>query len=226
MVECSSDYQTAKAKGEVTDEPEFKTACRIQEIFNRISLNNIHLVIEGAMTVDVATVPATIYSVDFDGGNVPSIWTKTNTELTGAITGVYLTGGVPSAVGDNGKAIDGITVTAVAEGSSDTNLNFKMTLSKCIAPGTKVNFVVNKTPGADSTSGGSAKQTPAAAKKPASPAVPSTLFEFPQQPSAACPAAADKPAAANGPTAETPAKPAAEKAEPKAEEKTGKQPKS
>jgi hypothetical protein len=80
------------------------TDCQIQDLVNGISLNNIHVVIEGAMTVDVNTVPATIYSVDFKNGNLPSIWTTTGTNQSGSIAGVYLTGGVPAVVDGSGKA--------------------------------------------------------------------------------------------------------------------------
>lgn len=226
LVDCNSDDKTAIAKGQATDESDFKKACGIQNIFNRISLNNIHLVIEGAMTVDVATVPATIYSVDFDNGNTADIWTNTTGEQTGTINGAYLPGGVPSVVGDNGKAIDGITITPIADGSTDSKLNFTMKLTKCIAPGTKVYFVVNKTSAADSSSGaGSSTKSAAGAKKTASPPVPSMHFEFSPQPTAACPAAADKTAPTTDPKANDPAKPA-EKTTPKPGEKSGTEPKS
>jgi hypothetical protein len=203
-----------------------ESTCELQQVMDGVSLNKIRVVIQGVMTVDVATVPATVYSVDFDGGNVPGIWTKTKVAQTGTITGVYLTGGNPTVVGDNGKAINGIDIKAVAEGSSDTELNFTMTLTDCIAPGTKVNFVVTKNSAGDSTAAGSNTKTTTTAKKPASPPVPSTLYEFPQQPSDPCPAAAEKPKTTDPTAAETPAKPASEKTEPKAGEKAIKEPKS
>ncbi len=224
VVPCSAGYDAAHANGLAENDADFQKKCQIQSLFNRISLNNIHLVIEGAMTVDVATVPATIYSVDFDGGNVPAIWTKT-TEQTGTITGVYLTGGVPSVVGDDSKAIEGVSISAVADGSSDTQLNFKMTLSKCISPGTKVNFVVTKSASTDSNGSakGSKQAGGGAVKQGAS--FPSMLYEFPQQPAAPCPeGAADQGAA--GSTAGTPAAPATNKADTKTGQKPPKSPKS
>jgi len=121
------------------------TNCQLQALFSRISLNSLHVVVSGVMTVNVATVPATIYGVTFKDGNTNSaVWTATGTERDGSISGLYLTGGTPYIVDENGKPIDGITIQKVDDGSTDTQLNFKMTISKCIPSSTKVYFVVAK----------------------------------------------------------------------------------
>ena len=175
--------------------------CQIQDLFNRISLNNLHVVIEGVMTVDVATVPATIYSVDFKNGNSPSIWTTTGTDQPGSITGVYLTGGIPAVVDGSGKTIDEVTVTANPDESTDTELDFTMKVSKCIASGTKVFFVVNKSQDAASTGASTSTAKPASSVKKTANTVASTPYEFPVQPSTSCPAADDGKGAAATPAA-------------------------
>jgi uncharacterized Zn-binding protein involved in type VI secretion len=167
-----------------------EASCQIQNLLNGISLNNIHVVIEGAMTVDVNTVPATIYGVDFKNGNLPSIWTTTGTEQAVSITGVYLANGVPAVEDASGKAIDGITVTPIPDDSTDTEIDFTIKVTKCIAPGTKIYFVVNKS--LDTASVGAAK--------PAN-TVASTPFEFTVQPSTPCPAANDANGGAVAPVA-------------------------
>jgi hypothetical protein len=189
LTDCSSGDKKSDSK------------CQIQDLFNRISLNNLHVVIEGVMTVDVTTVPATIYSVDFKNGNSPSIWTTTGTDQPGSITGVYLTGGIPAVVDGNGKTIDGITVTANANDSTDTELDFTMKLSKCIASGTKVYVVVNKSQDASSTSASTSTAKPTSSLKKTSITVASTPYELPVQPSMSCPAADDGKGAAATPAA-------------------------
>jgi hypothetical protein len=194
-----------------------QAACQLQQFVNGVSLNNIRVAIEGVMTVDVGTVPATIYSVDFDKGNEATIWTTTGTDQAGTISGVYLTGGIPSVVDGSGKAIKGVSVKAVAAGSSDTKLRFTMTLSQCILAGTKVLFVVNKTQNAALTGPASdaAKPASTAAQKSGTP-VPSTPYEFPVQPASECTSSGNgKGAEASPATGSTPAAapPGATKAE-------------
>jgi hypothetical protein len=171
-------------------------SCTIQKIINGVSLNNIHVVIEGVMTVDVAAIPATIYSVDFKDGNVPSIWTDKGTKQSGSITGLYLTGGVPAVVDASGKTITGVTFTVDTDTSTDTELDFTMTLDSCIAPGNTVFLVVNKSQGTTAT-GASAK--PASGGKKPDNSVASTPFELPQQPVTPCPATDDGKGAAAAP---------------------------
>jgi hypothetical protein len=181
LVDCSSDSVSEK-------EP---ATCILHDLINGVSLNNIRVVLEGVMTLDVAAVPATIYGVDFDSGSDASIWTKTGVKQTGSITGVYLTGGVPSVVDGSGKEIPDVTITPVADGSSDTELKFTMTVTKCIPSTTKVFFVVNKPQDTTSTAtaAGTAKPSAAAAKKPGA-SVASTSYELPVQPATTCSASA------------------------------------
>jgi len=103
------------------------TNCQLQQLFTQLSLNSVHVVVGGVMSVDVASVPATIYEVDFNSGNTnASIW-STAGKQDGKIVGVYLSGAMPSVVDATGVPIDGISLTAVPESSSDTELAFQMT---------------------------------------------------------------------------------------------------
>ena len=136
------------------------------------------------MTVDVTTIPATIYSVTFDEGNSnAALWTTANGKHSGKISGVYLGGGTPSVVDSGGRAIDGVTITVDASQSSDTELAFTMAVSKCVPSSTGVYFVVSKS--TDTNPDGSKSGTSAKKLAP----LLSTPFQF-EKPSYACPAAA------------------------------------
>jgi hypothetical protein len=113
----------------------------ILSYLDRISLNNVRVVVGGIMTVDVNTVPATITSVDLDGGNSnPNSWTKG--DHSGSIAGSYLQNGTPVLV----KPPNGVTITAVQDGSTENVLRFKLTLpDKFLTTSeTKLTFMVTK----------------------------------------------------------------------------------
>jgi hypothetical protein len=85
------------------------------------------------------TIPQ-ITSVDFDGATgKPTFWTQMGTK-TGTIKGSFLQDGVPSLVGADSTIITNIS--AVKEGSTDSALNFKMTLAKPLSSGQKLVFKV------------------------------------------------------------------------------------
>jgi hypothetical protein len=185
-----ADADKAKNPGTYNDD------CDMQKLINGISLNNIRVVVGGAMTVDVATIPATVYSVSFDTTDLTKLWGTIGTDESGTIAGVYLTGGVPSAVDNAGNPIPGITMKALPDGSSDTVLHFTMNLSKCISPGTPISIVVTKPQDSSSMQGGTDGAKQATTTKPGV-SVASTPFQLQQQPIGACPptAVADSPAA-------------------------------
>lgn len=145
LMNCSAAEAT---KGQSTNadnsSPGTPDGCRIQSLINEISLNSIRLVIGGVMSVNVASVPASIFEVDFDDDGL-DIWSKPGV-TTGVIWGAYLSGGNPAIVDDQGQAIDGVTIKGVAKGSDDRQLHFEMTLTKCIPTSTKVRFQVTKLP--------------------------------------------------------------------------------
>jgi hypothetical protein len=167
--------------------------CKLQSSLNGLSLSNLHVVLEGIMTVEVTAIPATIYSVDFDSGNMDSsIWTTPKKDQKGKISGVYLTGGTLTVVDTTGKTIPDITISMVANGSTDTELPFTMNLANCIPPDTKIYFVIYKSADTNSTGGAetSAKQKP-------SNTVGSTPFAF-ALPSYTCPEASANKAQGTG----------------------------
>ncbi len=166
--------------------------CRLQNLFSRLSLNSVRVVIGGAMSVDVTAIPATIYSVTFDeGDSSAALWTTPDGEHTGKLSGVYLTGGTLSVVDSTGKAIGGITVTVDSSQSSDTDLAFTMKVSKCVPSSTGVYFVVSKS--TDTNPDGSKAGT---VSKKSAPLL-STPFQF-AKPSYTCPAPAVEGGAAAG----------------------------
>jgi hypothetical protein len=134
--------------------------CQLQDLFNRVSLNSVRVVVGGVMSVDVAAVPATIQDVKFNDldKNSSVLWTTLNTERQVTISGVYLGNGTPYVVDASGKPIAGIKIEKVANSSTDSSLVFKMTLTKCIAQNTQVFVVVAKQP-SNGSSDGSGKQS-------------------------------------------------------------------
>jgi hypothetical protein len=91
---------------------------------------------------DIAILPPKISSVEMDGGNdSASVWTIPG-EKTGKIKGSDLAGGTPVIVGPDQTAVT--DVVAVATGSSDSELHFKMNLGKALTPGQTLSFEVVK----------------------------------------------------------------------------------
>ena len=117
-------------------------ACQIQDLMNRVSLNSVRVVVGGVMTVDVATVPATIQSVTFKQTDATKLWSTYNVKQQGTITGVYLSGGTPYIVDRSNVPIPDITVEKVTANSSDSKLVFNMTLAKCISAAPQSVFLV------------------------------------------------------------------------------------
>jgi hypothetical protein len=95
----------------------------ILELLDAVSLNNVKVLVGGIMTVDVSTVPAKIVSIDLDTGNENSkSWTQG--DHLGTIKGSFLLNGTPEL--ENPPS--GVAVALVQQGSSDTELHFKLTL--------------------------------------------------------------------------------------------------
>jgi hypothetical protein len=165
--------------------------CGLQDVMSRMSLNRVRVVIGGVMAVDVAAVPATIYDVQFNDGNTnPTIWTTLNQARNGAIHGVYLNGGTVSVVDETGAAIDGVSINTVSANSTDTQLAFTMTITKCLSPASKLYFVVSKS---TATPGSTVPQSPASVQKATKAAVssPDQILSSPYQfslPTYTCPA--------------------------------------
>jgi hypothetical protein len=120
-----------------------------------VSLNTIHVVIDGLMSVATASLPAKIESVEFDNEKTnATLWTDTSKPLTGTIKGSYLTGGAPKIQNSDALGIE--SLAAATDGSTDQALKFSFKLKNSISDGTQLTFTVEKTPkdatGAQTTS--------------------------------------------------------------------------
>jgi hypothetical protein len=94
------------------------------KFLDKLSLNNVRVVVGGILTVDVNTVPATITSVSMDGGNDSADLLKAGDHL-GVIQGSYLSGATPVVTAADGTQV---TVAAVAAESTPSQLRFKITV--------------------------------------------------------------------------------------------------
>lgn len=120
-------------------------ACQTVTLLNHLSLNVVRVIVGGTLTVDVNKIPPQITAVEIDqdkdanqDGTV--IWKKDAT-LTGVIRGSFLGGGTPTIT----KPQNVMQVTAVAEGSTDTELHFTIKLNQDLPAGTTVlTFQVSK----------------------------------------------------------------------------------
>lgn len=126
-------------------------ACLTAAAVNRLSLNTIRVIVGGTMTIDVNSVPSQITSVEIDtpAAGAQSMWKKGS--LNGAIHGSFLSGATPALV----NPPSGITIKSVADGSTDTQLQFTLTLASDLPASTsKLTFQVTKsgTKGASITS--------------------------------------------------------------------------
>jgi len=101
-----------------------KTDTPLVQFLNRLSLNNVRVVVGGILTVDVNTVPATISSVTMDGGNDSADFANAGDHL-GVMQGSYLSGATPVVTAADGTQM---TVTAVPQESTPSQLRFKLTL--------------------------------------------------------------------------------------------------
>jgi hypothetical protein len=116
---------------------------QLGKILEGISLNKVRVMITGVLTANVATIPATIDSVEFEGENKnATFWQTTGAEQRGVIKGLFLDGGEPSIA----EAEElGIThLTKVTTSSTNQELHFTFKLTKPIPPGTHLHFQVVK----------------------------------------------------------------------------------
>ncbi|HET9402337.1 MAG TPA: hypothetical protein VFO34_15440 [Candidatus Acidoferrales bacterium] len=105
---------------------------KIHQFLQKLSLNNVHITVGGAMTVDVNDLPPIVNSVDFtlpDGKKLSDVLGSAGT-VNAVIGGSFLAGGQVAIVEAQDLGISG--VTAVQDQSTDKQLYFKFTLSKAI----------------------------------------------------------------------------------------------
>ena len=136
-------------------ENNLEMACLTAAVINRLSLNTVRVIVGGTMTVDVNNVPPQIASVDIEaptGETTSSMWTLKigvkNATLNGTIHGSFLGGATPTLV----SPPSGVTIKAVAQGASDTELPFTLTLTSSLPANTKsLSFQVSKSSSSGST---------------------------------------------------------------------------
>jgi hypothetical protein len=141
VVEMASGACSKLAK----DSPsELKDACQLARIFDRLSLNVVHVLVGGTMAVDVKKIPPQITEIQIDQDkDGTATWKKatTTSPMTGVIRGSFLAGGTPTIT----KPEKVLQVSAVADGSSDTELHFTITLTDDLSAGTTaLTFQVSK----------------------------------------------------------------------------------
>jgi hypothetical protein len=118
-----------------------KRACETADLVNRLSLNVVRVTVGGTMNVDVNKVPAQITEVDIDQDKAGTATWKKGDTLAGEIFGSFLGGGTPTIT----KPENVGQVTAVTEGSSDTQLHFTIKMGEDLPAGTKtLTFQVSK----------------------------------------------------------------------------------
>ena len=109
---------------------------------NQTSLNTIHVVVDGIMSVDAQSVPAKIDSITISNSNKSDTWAKAG-DVKGTIKGSFLSGG--SAVIAEADALGISNVTVDTKTSTNQQLAFAMTLKKGIDSGKTLTFRVSKT---------------------------------------------------------------------------------
>jgi hypothetical protein len=122
-------------------DPDKAAESPVIKLLDRISLNNLRLVVGGIMSVDVDIVPATIEGVQFDELDPAMLWAETG-QKKGTFTGRYLSGGMAALV--NADTVQITDVSSIQEGSDDHTLHFQITVNKSVAGATKLIFRADK----------------------------------------------------------------------------------
>lgn len=118
------------------------TESAIIGMLDKVSLNNIRLVIGGIMTIDTNAVPAVIDSISITEDSSKAETWKKDATVHGTISGSFLSGGVVSVVGGSTLGVGDLTVDA--KNSSDKRIAFSFPLTKDVPSGTKLQFVITK----------------------------------------------------------------------------------
>lgn len=127
------------------------------DYFAQVSLNNVGVTVDGAMTVDTTAIPPRIVNVALDpdeacgGPDRECFWSVPaggSVVRTGTIEGAYLTGGTVAVA--EGNALKITDVKTVSEGSNDQSLKFSFKLTESVPAGKRLTFRVTK-PKAGST---------------------------------------------------------------------------
>jgi uncharacterized protein (DUF2249 family) len=114
------------------------------DYIGRFGVQNIGVYVDGIMTVDIDTVPASIDQVTFDtDASKPEFWAASGVK-TGTLLCRFCKDGQISIL-ESDKL--GITdVKTITEGSDDRHLKFSFTTTKAVEAGQSLTFVITKKP--------------------------------------------------------------------------------
>jgi hypothetical protein len=146
----SSDLQEA-VKQQIIDgckeklgDARYRDALIGLDYIGHFGLQNIGVYVDGIMTVDVATVPASIDKLNFDGDDSkPEFWSAAGVK-TGTIECRFCQGGLLSIPEADQLGIK--DVTTIADGSDDRHLKFSFSLTKPVAKDQTITFIITKKP--------------------------------------------------------------------------------
>jgi hypothetical protein len=126
------------------DDNESQKACLFSQVLSNASLNTVHVVVGGTMTVNVDNVPAKIDSIECTTPDQKPItsWEKAQ-DVVCVVHGSFLGNGQPSVV--NGDQLGITNLAAVADISTEKDLHFKMSLTKLLTENKLTFKVVKKT---------------------------------------------------------------------------------
>jgi hypothetical protein len=129
----------------------------LRDLLLGLSLNKLRVVVGGDMTVnaqDVAPVIDTITLKSESDGTAYApagfSWLTLNGKAKGVITGKYLKGSTASVTDSSGKVLSGVFTLSNQTSTTDTELDFDLTVAACpapnaaIAPGANIFFTVSK----------------------------------------------------------------------------------
>ncbi len=113
----------------------------VMKFLAHASLNTVRVIVGGTMNVDVNSVAPNVASITMNEGNGNAATWKKGAH-SGVIQGTFLGNGTPSITNSTDLAKTEFDVDAK---STDTTLNFTMTLADDVASGQTLTFVVTKT---------------------------------------------------------------------------------
>lgn len=112
------------------------------DYIGRFGLQNIGVYVDGIMTVEVDTVPASIDKVNFDGDDSkPEFWAAPG-DKKGTIECRFCQGGQLRILEADQLGIK--DVTAIADGSDDHHLRFSFTTTRPVSTGQPLTFIITK----------------------------------------------------------------------------------
>ncbi len=111
------------------------------DYIGRFGLQNIGVYVDGIMTVDVDTVPASIDDVSFANDATQSAFWNTNGQQNGTLLCRFCQGGKVDIVEKDNL---GITNVTTADDSPNDKLNFSFMITKAVPTGTIIHFVITK----------------------------------------------------------------------------------